>query len=489
MEDTIFDIRYADSVSPLVKAIIKGDLKETKKLLLRGKLPQATDNRGWTALHYCAALNQVKVLKLILKMKPKSKKHLVNLRTWENLTPLAIALKNQSPSVNLVQVLLKAGANTNLSSHTNLSPLHLACMKKGNIEIVRLLVQHGANVNAQEDISKSTALHLAAADAKDDQVLKYLLELSDLTIENCHGHTAFFETCAANFTEGVRAFLQFDKNLATTKCDIPALVQVCFLGNLEAADLLIKSGANVNGRCKALVKDPSEEGAIILDVENYLPIHSTLNNLQLFQLLLGLTNHEEIKKLNSSYCSFPLFILIYAEDISFYETLLQFDCPEELKVITSQGLTNFFANCSWEITLAERKFRFCFVYNFLLQPEAVIQNFISFVSRNKVEKTLKFLHQLAKMGISSGRHFFHKQHLTVILQEITKEKFCDCEMSMLAESCYTLLMKNVLSLKQLCRRAVRSYVRSLTTSDWLAYKIIRESNLPECLKEFLFFKM
>lgn len=476
-------MKHANSVSTLSKAIIVGDLKIIKKLLIKGKLPQATDNRGWTAIHYCVSLNRVKALKLILKTKARQKEYLVNLSTWENVTPLLLALNHKSPSLEIVKLLLDAGADPQLSTPTKLSPLHSACLKKGNIEFVKLLVQYGANVNAQEDILNFTPLHFAITKSCDLEIIEYLIKICDLSILNISNRTAFLEACNFNLVEVVKIFLQFDKNLANINDDIPPLAYAGILGNLEMVNILLESGANVNLRCKALVPDMSDDSeVIVLDVKNYLPVHSCLKNLEIFELLLRLTNSSEIETANANFCDFSLFVLVFAKDNSFFEAVMQSNLPEELKKIKCRSIINFVLACTWEKNLLIRKFRCCFKYNFYLEPEDVFQFFLCILSNEEIIENLKFLHQLAVMGVASGDQYFYKMSAIRILENSVGKD------DLAKEVCH-LLSQTVLSLKQLSRIIARRQIKSFAKTDWQAYRMVKESGLPNCLKKFLLFEV
>jgi ankyrin repeat protein len=76
-------------------------------------------------------------------------------------------------NVKVVKKFLDAGTDANYTSFA-WSGLQMAA-GKGQLEAVKLLVEHGANVNYQHPITKMTALHLAAYEGYND-VVKYLLE-------------------------------------------------------------------------------------------------------------------------------------------------------------------------------------------------------------------------------------------------------------------------------------------------------------------------
>ncbi|EEB15094.1 ankyrin repeat and socs box protein, putative [Pediculus humanus corporis] len=383
MNECIFDLNYVDTVSPLSKAAVNGDVDSIKALLKSGKLPQTVDNRGWSAIHYCAAANQVDALKCLLKLNAKKKEYLVNLTTWENVTSLMLTLKTKSPSLEIIRTLLKAGADPNIY------------------------------------IKKFTPLHFAVTVSQDLETISYLVNICDLFLKNTFNRTAFSEACFSNFSQAVKIFLSTNKNIMKVNDEVPPLVYAAYNGNLEMVKLFLELGANVNTVCKAILPnvDDANEG-IYLDLENYLPIHSALSNIDVFKVLLSLTDSTAIQNLNNNYCEFPLFILLFAQNVIFYEELLQSQFPTELKVISCRSLIQFILNCSWELPILLDKFKICFKYNFHLEPEDVFQSFFYLLSEEELKKNYLFVYQLATMGISSGDQFSNKLSVLSVLKNI-----------------------------------------------------------------------
>lgn len=108
-----------DPPDALILATADGDLRAVQRLLLRGQVAlEGTTEDGWTALHEAVV---------------------------------------HGPE--MTRLLLEAGANANASSEGGYTPLHRAAAK-GQTEVVRLLVAHGADVSA-EDVSGNTLARFA----------------------------------------------------------------------------------------------------------------------------------------------------------------------------------------------------------------------------------------------------------------------------------------------------------------------------------------
>jgi ankyrin repeat protein len=95
-----------------------------------------------------------------------------NFRTDELISPLHLAIKNTSCK-NIIQLLLKYGANVNIQDTKGQTPLHYA-ISYNQAYIAERLIQTGADVNIQ-DTKGQTPLHYAAR-YNQTHIAKILLE-------------------------------------------------------------------------------------------------------------------------------------------------------------------------------------------------------------------------------------------------------------------------------------------------------------------------
>ena len=68
----------------------------------------------------------------------------INSKGLDDWTALHHAVNGSRTTI--VKLLLEAKANPNLATHMKRTPLHLACLRR-TLDVVRLLVQYGVNVN------------------------------------------------------------------------------------------------------------------------------------------------------------------------------------------------------------------------------------------------------------------------------------------------------------------------------------------------------
>ncbi|CAH7469960.1 Trpv5 [Phodopus roborovskii] len=156
--------------SPLLRAAKENDLCTLKRL----QLDQSCDFRkraalGQTALHIAALYDNLDVAVMLMEGAPYLVTEPTLCEPYVGQTALHIAVMNQN--VNLVRALLARGASVSAratGSAFHRSPHNLiyygehplsfaACV--GSEEIVRLLIEHGADIRAQDSLG-NTVLHI-----------------------------------------------------------------------------------------------------------------------------------------------------------------------------------------------------------------------------------------------------------------------------------------------------------------------------------------
>ena len=162
-------------------------------------------------------------------------------------------VKHQAlPCYEITEALLVAGANPNTRDEQNNSPLCNASAA-GNLESVRALLAHGADVNSRA-LYDRTALHLAAT----CRVAAYLLDHgADVNVQDSDGDTPLMGRALID-VDIARLLLQHHATVnARNKRGNSALVRAVDVGALEAVNLLLEAGADHNlsaGDVRELVK-------------------------------------------------------------------------------------------------------------------------------------------------------------------------------------------------------------------------------------------
>jgi len=122
----------------------EGDASAVRQLLATElDLAVQTDERGRTPLHYAAAHGHVEVCAALAEAGPD-----VNAQDEDGETPLHYAIRRNRPGA--AEFLLEQHADTELRNAYGRTPLLLVARETGNIEMARLLIGAGANVNAMD---------------------------------------------------------------------------------------------------------------------------------------------------------------------------------------------------------------------------------------------------------------------------------------------------------------------------------------------------
>nr|WP_253308677.1 ankyrin repeat domain-containing protein [Rickettsia endosymbiont of Ceutorhynchus assimilis] len=139
------------------------------------------DNDGYTPAHYLKYLEYLKLEGLNID-------HL-NLNTdINNVNNICLAAQNGD--ISAVNYLLTKNTDVNTPDHTKQTALHYAA-RNGHDDIVKLLLDHGANVNVITPDYGWTALHLAARNGYDGIVEVLLKHNADIiNIQTSFGSTA-----------------------------------------------------------------------------------------------------------------------------------------------------------------------------------------------------------------------------------------------------------------------------------------------------------
>lgn len=141
---------------PVHFAARSGNLWTLKILENEGAFLSSTDNKGNSVLHY-SVLNE-RYYKEIIEYLIGSKAVHIDHRNVFDKTPLLDAVN--TGHVSAVEVLLSLGANLAIRDAQLFTPLHYAAQYRSPSDLVSLLIDNGAEIDAQNEEGE-TALHLA----------------------------------------------------------------------------------------------------------------------------------------------------------------------------------------------------------------------------------------------------------------------------------------------------------------------------------------
>lgn len=153
----------------LFTAVAKGDLRTAKRHAPKRTELDALDTKtGATPLTWAAQCGRADAVAWLLSLGANPEQP-----DGQKATPLATAAR--FGQTDAARLLLARGADPDRPTPLGLRPLLLACGKRGNLELVRLLVEHGANPHLADN-NGWTPLAMAVKSGR-TQTTAYLLAL------------------------------------------------------------------------------------------------------------------------------------------------------------------------------------------------------------------------------------------------------------------------------------------------------------------------
>ena len=143
--------------------------------------------------------------------------------------------------------LLEAGQAVDETDFMLGTPLHVA-VAQGSVPLAKILISHGADLEAPSEDRGARAIHLAA-NFGDLEMLNLLLDAgADIEAKDQTGQTPLLIAAATNNLKVVKVLLDRGANKEAResgKGQTP-LMRACRLGFLEIAVALVKAGAEIN---------------------------------------------------------------------------------------------------------------------------------------------------------------------------------------------------------------------------------------------------
>lgn len=149
--------------------------QEVRDLIAKGESVDAMDEDGDTALHLAV---DVEVAKALLDAGAD-----IDAKNNCGLTPLHVA-----ENVEITKFLIDQGADVHEVDVQGMTPLHFAAMY-GQAEVIQVLVQAGADIQATDEDDGRSPLHYAARNGN-AEATRILIELgADVELEDNFGET------------------------------------------------------------------------------------------------------------------------------------------------------------------------------------------------------------------------------------------------------------------------------------------------------------
>jgi ankyrin repeat protein len=226
--------------TPLFAAATEGHFEVVKLLLEKDAMITYT-NDNMTAVHAAIINRHLEVAKLLI-IQAGNIHAIIN-----GLNPL-LALAADEGDMELIEILLTAGANIDAPNIDGRTPLHYAAFH-GSKEIIKILLAAGANIDAT-DINGVTPLYLATFYKHKEIVDALLAARANPNIPCNDGKTPLHRAVYTGSKEIVEALLaaRANPNIPCNDGKTPLHTAV-YNGSKEIAGMLLAAGANINVSC------------------------------------------------------------------------------------------------------------------------------------------------------------------------------------------------------------------------------------------------
>jgi ankyrin repeat protein len=252
-------------------AVRGGDTATVARLLKKdAKLVNLADEKlGATPLYHAVDVGNLEIVRVLLNAGAK-----VNAKADDGMTPMLRAAAIVSP-VKALEYLLEQGADPEVSA-LGFRPLHLA-VKWGNAQVVKALIAHKADVNAAQVPAVDPPLHVAVFGGNmeiirllldhgakvnalgrngstalhhatwNDEIFNFLLERgADPKLQQSHGVTTLHMACQDGSAALVAKLLQLHPDLdAWDGAEFTPLLNAAEAGRVDLLKLLIAAGADL----------------------------------------------------------------------------------------------------------------------------------------------------------------------------------------------------------------------------------------------------
>lgn len=234
--------------TPLSIAAHKGHMELVNNLLLNHARVDVFDLEGRSALHLAAEKGYIQVCDALL-----SNKAFINSKSRNGRTALHLAAMNGY--ADLVKFLIKDhNAVIDILTLKKQTPLHLAAAA-GQLEVCRLLLELGANIDATDDQGQKP-IHAAAQNNFSEVAKLFLQQHPSLVMATTKdGNTCAHIAAAQGSVTVIEELMKFDRQgviSARNKLTDATPLQIAAEGgHAEVVKALVRAGANITDENKA----------------------------------------------------------------------------------------------------------------------------------------------------------------------------------------------------------------------------------------------
>ena len=241
---------------PLVAALARRHFQTAEFLRHNGAHANVRGKEEFTPLHSAAWYGDLKMVQTLIDY--EADVHDQNSDGYSPMHLMSFGFGSESSSavhddtqslVDVARLLLEHGVDVNVQDFGGKTPLH-AVARIGRMEVMRVLLEHGAIIDA-EDKTGGTPLH-EAVEHGDVEVMRVLLgHGANIGAEDKTGRTPLHEAVRNRNIEVMRVLLEHGANIgAGDKTGRTSLHEAAEHGVVEVMRVLLEHGANIGAEDK-----------------------------------------------------------------------------------------------------------------------------------------------------------------------------------------------------------------------------------------------
>ena len=254
--------------SPLLISTEQNYCDIVSYLLNTGANPDVLDSEGYTPVMIACYFGHKAVVSILLQ-------HKVNPNTQKKDGWTGLMMACQFNRSDIVEIFIDAEANVDVADEDGWTALMVACNHPKNVDIVQCLLKAGADPNHQIPSNGWTAIHFACNGLPDPAILLSLIDAGgNPEISTANGLTPLVIACKKGFEIIVEILLNLNVSVnIQTQAGVTALMVAALYSNsINIVQSLLSAGADIH----------------LTDSINYTALDYALmsNNPEIAQLLL-----------------------------------------------------------------------------------------------------------------------------------------------------------------------------------------------------------
>ncbi|KAJ4004805.1 hypothetical protein NW752_009529 [Fusarium irregulare] len=316
--------------TPLMRASEQEDMSDmVERLLEAGADVGAVDENKHTSLHRAAWNGLEENVRILVN-------HGADLTAQEDQgwTPLHAAVVNGTPKT--CEYLIKGGSDLTIKDHKGMLPLHMAYHDAGRADLARMILQHGPASMVLENSIVGPPLHFTCVKG-DVEMARLLLEhgaAPSLTYLNKDGATALMMAAERGNIELAKLFFEYGADttlsFATEEYKLTLLHFLCIKKEeVEWFETVLRPGV--------------EASLLMGDVKGRTPLHIACQNgtIHAVELILGYRggNVKAMIEAKSTQLWTPLWLAARNGHLEIVKILLDHGAAETIAAVSDEGKT------------------------------------------------------------------------------------------------------------------------------------------------------